>query len=179
MVKINLKNFKFKNIFLCSQTFVITEKSHNHFKTNQADIIYTLQIPLKKALCGFKVKIPTLEKELLLLDFPNGVNPKDQKRIQNRGLPVGKDSQHRGDLIVCFKVKYPKLGKFQKDKLIEIFGHFETNQIQKDRILPMLKTDLIEVSKMSISFNRLKYISLYGKLMYSYGRTTKQALRSK
>lgn len=41
--------------------FVIKDKPHTKFKREGSDIRYVVKIPLRDALCGVNLKIPTLD----------------------------------------------------------------------------------------------------------------------
>jgi DnaJ-class molecular chaperone len=101
--------------------FVIKDKSHPHFKRDGSDLIHTVKISLRDALCGTTIQVPTLDgrkKQIIITDI---INPDTEKRIQAEGLPYPKQPSKKGDIVVKFDIKFPEiLSKPQKDKLAEL-----------------------------------------------------------
>lgn len=88
--------------------FIIRDKSHPHFKRDNADIKYTAKISLKDALtCNSQVRVPTLDGPPVTLAIKDIVKPSTIKRLAGRGLPHPKEPHKRGDLIVQFDVQFP------------------------------------------------------------------------
>ncbi|KAI7694038.1 DnaJ -like protein subfamily B member 1 [Sarcoptes scabiei] len=87
--------------------FIIRDKPHQHFKRDGANIIHTAKVLLRDALCGCKVKIPTLTGGTIAIQMKDVIKPNTQKRIAGEGLPFQKDTSKRGDLIVNFEIKFP------------------------------------------------------------------------
>lgn len=90
--------------------FIIRDKPHPFFKREGSDIRYTAHIPLKKALCGCTVKVPTLVPGVeKTLDFRNEViKPNTVIRLQGLGLPLPKEPSRKGNLIVNFDIQFPE-----------------------------------------------------------------------
>lgn len=98
--------------------FVIKDKPHQQFKREGADVRYTCRLPLRDALCGTTVHIPTIEGGTVPLRLTDIVKPNTTRRISGQGLPVTKEPTRRGDLIVEFDVKFPtRLDTAVKDGL--------------------------------------------------------------
>nr|CAD2130109.1 unnamed protein product [Meloidogyne enterolobii] len=86
--------------------FVIKDKPHPKFKREDSDIRYKHTIPLRDALCGLSLRIPTLEGDQIPLKIANIVKPGSTHRVRARGLPNPR-TNIRGDLIVEFDVRFP------------------------------------------------------------------------
>nr|CAD2172244.1 unnamed protein product [Meloidogyne enterolobii] len=86
--------------------FVIKDKPHPKFKREDSDIRYKHTIPLRDALCGLSLRIPTLEGDQIPLKIANIVKPGSTHRVRARGLPNPRTNV-RGDLIVEFDVRFP------------------------------------------------------------------------
>lgn len=72
------------------------------------NLVYKAEINLLEALCGTEVKIPLLSGDTHILDYHQKViTPETTAVIENEGLRRHKQSE-RGDLIVKFKVIFPK-----------------------------------------------------------------------
>ncbi|XP_037075454.1 dnaJ protein homolog 1-like [Pollicipes pollicipes] len=88
--------------------FIIRDKPHPLFKRDESNIRYTCPVRLRDALCGTVVQIPTLAGEKVPLDLSREViKPNTTRRLQGRGLPLPKEPNRRGDLIVTFDIKFP------------------------------------------------------------------------
>ena len=79
--------------------------THPFFARDGKNIRLVLPIPLKEAVQGAKVKVPTPEGPVMLT-VPKGSTSGKLLRIKGRGF-TGKDG-HRGDLLVQLAVDVPK-----------------------------------------------------------------------
>ncbi|KAB5523705.1 hypothetical protein PHYPO_G00155580 [Pangasianodon hypophthalmus] len=102
--------------------FTVKDKPHPVFKRDGSDIIYPAKISLKEALCGCTVKAPTLDKRTISLPLQDIiVRPGMKRRITGEGLPLPKNPERRGDLIVEFEVKFPeRLTQDAKDTIARV-----------------------------------------------------------
>lgn len=88
--------------------FIIKDKPHPYFKRDGSDIKYTAKINLKEALTGTGVvRVPTLDGEPVTLAIKDIIKPSTVKRISGRGLPLIKEPNKRGDLLVQFDIQFP------------------------------------------------------------------------
>lgn len=103
-------------------TFVIRDKPHPLFKRDGANLVYTSKVPLRDALCGTRVSVPTLTGQQVTLNFSNEViKPQTTKRLQGYGLPYPKDPTRKGDIIVHFDIQFPtNLTESAKEILSEV-----------------------------------------------------------
>jgi len=102
--------------------FVIRDKPHSLFKRDGANLLYTAKVPLRDALCGTRVAVPTLTGQQVTLNFSNEViKPQTTKRLQGYGLPYPKDPTRKGDIVVHFDIQFPKnLTESAKEILSEV-----------------------------------------------------------
>ncbi|XP_038640478.1 LOW QUALITY PROTEIN: dnaJ homolog subfamily B member 1-like [Scyliorhinus canicula] len=101
--------------------FVLKDKPHSVYKRNGSDIIYQAKISLREALCGCTLSIPTLDKKTHMMTFKDVIQPGSQRRIASEGLPLPKQPDRRGDLVIEFHVRFPEsLSSPTKDKLKEL-----------------------------------------------------------
>lgn len=77
------------------------------------DLIKDIEVPLKIALFGGKLKVQTLQKEITLTIPPNTKNGQ-KMRIKELGLKNRK-TQNTGDLYVYLKVVLPKVESLSKE----------------------------------------------------------------
>merc|ERR1712110_469287 len=87
--------------------FVIRDKPHPVFSRDGTNLNYTYKIPLREALCGSVVQVPTLEGKKVGINCSEVIKPTTTKRLQGYGLPFPKEPNRRGDLIVSFDVLFP------------------------------------------------------------------------
>jgi DnaJ-class molecular chaperone len=88
--------------------FIIKDKPHQYFKREGSDIKYTAKISLREALTGGAVvRVPTLDGDPVTLALKDIIRPTTQKRLSGRGLPLPKEPNKRGDLIVQFDIQFP------------------------------------------------------------------------
>jgi len=88
--------------------FIIRDKPHPIFTRDGTNINYTYKIPLREALCGAVIQVPTLEGKKVGINCQGEViKPSSFKRLQGYGLPFPKEPSRRGDLIVKFEVLFP------------------------------------------------------------------------
>ncbi|XP_043933387.1 dnaJ homolog subfamily B member 5 isoform X2 [Protopterus annectens] len=88
--------------------FILKDKPHPHFKRDGSNVVYTVKINLKEALCGCTVNIPTIDNRIIPLPCNDVIKPGTVKRVRGEGLPLPKSPTHRGDLIVEFQILFPE-----------------------------------------------------------------------
>merc|ERR1712241_92384 len=88
-------------------TFIIRDKPHPVFSRDGTNLTFTYKIPLREALCGSVIQVPTLEGKKVGLNCQDVIKPTTTKRLQGYGLPFPKEPSRRGDLIVSFDVLFP------------------------------------------------------------------------
>jgi molecular chaperone DnaJ len=94
-------------------------KPHQYFKRRGDDLYYDLVIHFTQAALGDKIKVPTIEKEVVL-KIPAGIDSGQSIRLRGRGLPRF-GGRGRGDMIIRIQVKTPKkLSKKAKSLLEEL-----------------------------------------------------------
>lgn len=88
--------------------FVLQEKPHTQFTREGNDLKHTFDVSLRDALCGGAVEVPTIEGGNVHLPLTEVVNPQTVKRIPGHGMPISKQPDRRGDLVVHFNIKFPR-----------------------------------------------------------------------
>merc|ERR1712115_486735 len=104
--------------------FIIRDKPHPLFTRDGANIKYTYKIPLREALCGAVVQIPTLDGKKVGINCTGEViKPTTIKRLQGYGLPFHKEPNKKGDLLVSFDILFPdQLGQNSRDILYDVLS---------------------------------------------------------
>jgi len=102
--------------------FIIRDKPHPIFSRDGSNIKYTYKVPLREALCGTVVQVPTLEGKKVGINCTGEVlQPTTVKRLQGYGLPFHKEPERKGDLLVHFDVLFPdQLTQSSKDILYDV-----------------------------------------------------------
>jgi len=104
--------------------FIIKDKPHPIFTREGSDIKYIYKIPLREALCGTIVQVPTLEGKKVGINCTGEViKPTTTKRLQGYGLPYPKEPSKKGDIIVGFDVLFPDaISQSSKDVLYDVLS---------------------------------------------------------
>ncbi|KAM5129971.1 dnaJ homolog subfamily A member 1-like [Mantella aurantiaca] len=101
---------------------ILDQKEHPVFQRKDSDLMMKMEIPLVDALCGCKQKVQTLDGRTILVTSQPGkvIQPGDTKCILKEGMPKYRDPFEKGNLIIQFKVKFPKPGWIPTDRLQEL-----------------------------------------------------------
>jgi len=100
--------------------FIIQEKKHDVFERNGNDLVKTVNITLKQALCGINVNVLTLDKRRLKIPITeNTIYPGYIHRVIGEGMPISKtNGMKRGNLLIKFNIKFPeRLNDEQKESI--------------------------------------------------------------
>ncbi|KAK2836204.1 hypothetical protein Q7C36_014073 [Tachysurus vachellii] len=101
--------------------FVVKDKAHAVFRRDGSDIIYSVKISLRDALCGCSITAPTLDGRTITVACRDVIKPGMKKRVVGEGLPLSKCPDKRGDMVLEFVVKFPdKVAQNTRDALLEI-----------------------------------------------------------
>lgn len=87
--------------------YTMKECPHPRFERNNNDLIYTHDIPLKKALCGETVQLLTLDGRKLSIPINYVVSTNSEHVVKNEGLPTGEEGKF-GNLVIKFNIIFPK-----------------------------------------------------------------------
>jgi DnaJ family protein B protein 4 len=101
--------------------FIIKEKKHAVFARDGSNLIFKSAIPLKEALCGLTVEIPSLDGRVIRQRIDGVITPGSTRVIANEGMPISKQPGRKGDLIVTFDVIFPqRLSEIQKERIAHL-----------------------------------------------------------
>lgn len=94
-------------------------KKHKTFIRKGADLAIIKNISLVEALSGVSIEIEHLDKKKYTLATAPGeiISNNEFKVIKKLGMPFYKDQMSYGNLIVEFKVDFPKKNYFSKEKI--------------------------------------------------------------
>lgn len=101
---------------------VIDEQEHKRFKRNGDDLIYTMDLVLSEAICGFQRTIPTLDGRTLLLKSRPGevFTSSGFRMIADEGMPHRKNHYEKGRMIIHFQVQFPPNNFLPPEKLNQL-----------------------------------------------------------
>jgi DnaJ-class molecular chaperone len=106
--------------------FIIRDKPHPLFVRDGANLKFTYKLPLRDALCGTVLQVPTLGAGApkVGLDCTGQViKPGTVKRLQGYGLPQPKDPAKRGDIVVQFEILFPdRLSQSARDIIYDVLS---------------------------------------------------------
>merc|ERR1739848_7543 len=98
--------------------FVIKTKPHQHFIREHENLIYTIDIPLYQALSGEQLSFPLplinrqggdVPRQRIIQIQGEIVGNKTERRISGEGLPLKKQPNQNGNLIVRSNVVMPRV----------------------------------------------------------------------
>ena len=99
--------------------FVVKDKPHRSFRRDNADLIYPVKISLGQALTGTKFHIEHLDGRVLDIPVNEIVSPGYRKRIPNQGMPLMRNPDTYGDLLIEFDIEYPSTLNADQKSLIK------------------------------------------------------------
>lgn len=76
------------------------------FEINGSNLIYTITLPLKRALCGAKITIPHISGTDLTVTIKHVISDGYQYSLKGYGMPI-RGTNAKGELTLVFKIKYP------------------------------------------------------------------------
>ena len=98
--------------------FIVKQKPHPLFKREGNNLIHTISISLRNALCASSVtqrfgspqtvSVPTLDGRHLSVPIVTIIEPNTRIPVAGEGMPLSKLPNTRGDLIVTFDIHFPK-----------------------------------------------------------------------
>jgi DnaJ-class molecular chaperone len=89
---------------------VLQQIKHEKFVRDESDLHIQQTITLAEALCGFQFLVTHLDGRQLLVRSDPGqiIKPGEKKCVPNEGMPVHKQPNKFGDLIIQFTVLFPE-----------------------------------------------------------------------
>ncbi|ONI03730.1 hypothetical protein PRUPE_6G278100 [Prunus persica] len=94
--------------------FTIEEKPHDFFKRRGDDLTVTLNISLAEALTGHTAQLATLDGRNLRVSIDSVISITHEEVVKGEGMPIQKGRGRKGNLILKFNIKIPKLTSEQK-----------------------------------------------------------------
>lgn len=94
--------------------FIIDEKPHSFFKRDGDDLVVTQNISLAGALTGHTALMTTLDGRNLRVSIDSIIGPTHEEVVKGEGMPIQKEQGKKGNLILKFNIRIPKLTSEQK-----------------------------------------------------------------
>ena len=85
----------------------ISEYPHEKFERNGADLYFTMEIPVLKAILGGDETVETIDGKVITAKIPQGTEDGTQLRFKGYGMPYF-NSDERGNMIGVVKLVMPK-----------------------------------------------------------------------
>ncbi|KAJ6321319.1 hypothetical protein OIU77_011419 [Salix suchowensis] len=103
--------------------FVVDEKPHPVFKRDGNDLVINQKMSLLEALTGKTIELTALDGRYLTLPVTDIIKPGHEVLIPDEGMPVSKEPNKRGNLIIKFDITFPsRLTAEQKSNLRKTLG---------------------------------------------------------
>lgn len=96
-----------RNVIPADLIFIIDERPHELFKRVGNDLIITQKISLLEALTGYTLQLTTLDGRTLNHAISSIIGPDYEEIIAGEGMPITKERNKKGNLIVKFEIKFP------------------------------------------------------------------------
>ncbi|XP_054753981.2 dnaJ homolog subfamily B member 13-like [Lytechinus pictus] len=107
------------NIVPADIIFIVRDKPHPRFKREGDDLVYVSRVLLGKALTGCSVEVPTLDGRLLNVPINDIISPGYRKVVPGEGMPISKNPELKGNLIITFDIEFPRQLTPGKKQLIK------------------------------------------------------------
>ena len=100
----------------------ISVNNHKVFERDKDNIICDVAIPFTTAALGGSIEIPTIEKKMVSINIPQGMQSGHKLRVKGKGMSILRTDK-RGDMIVRVHAETPvNLSSSQKKILSELDG---------------------------------------------------------
>ncbi|XP_054262194.1 dnaJ homolog subfamily B member 13-like [Macrosteles quadrilineatus] len=88
--------------------FTIVDKPHPVFRRDGLDLLMESTISLTQALVGFTLPVVTIDQRTLQVPVTQVVSPDYIKVVEGEGMPDWQEPLRRGNLLISFKIEFPK-----------------------------------------------------------------------
>jgi len=99
--------------------FNVILKKHDLFEINNRDVIYTHKIPFTFAMLGGEIEIPSINGDKLKIRIKEIIDDDTVLKIKGKGMKDDKNNYH--DMLIKFKLEYPKKISEKQKKILENF----------------------------------------------------------
>lgn len=99
--------------------FVVQMIPHNEYHRDGDDLVVERSLSVGQALLGFRMLVEHLDGEKLIMESVEVTAPDTARRVMGKGMPKTKGGYGRGDLVVIFRVEFPKEISFEDKEALE------------------------------------------------------------
>ncbi len=99
----------------------ININNHKLFQRERDNIICDVAIPFTTAALGGKIEVPTIEKKMVNVSIPKGMQSGHKLRIKEKGMSILR-TDRRGDMIVRVHAETPVNLSSEQEKLLNKFN---------------------------------------------------------
>ncbi|XP_048439560.1 dnaJ homolog subfamily B member 1-like isoform X1 [Pyrus x bretschneideri] len=103
-----------RGVIPADTVFIVDEKPHGVYKRDGDDLIVTQKISLAETLTGHTAQLTALDGRKLSVSIGSIISQTHEEVVIGEGMPIHKEQSKKGNLIVKFSVKFPKLTPEQK-----------------------------------------------------------------
>ncbi|KAK7869991.1 hypothetical protein R5R35_013757 [Gryllus longicercus] len=123
--------------------FITEERPHERFKREGDNLVMHCNVSLTEALGGIRVVVKTLDERTFYVNITDVVHPEYEKIVEGEGMPILENPSQRGDLIIRFKVDFPKYLPRASKKLLQEAWQSATNENkeQSDQVYKLVMLD--------------------------------------
>lgn len=101
--------------------FVVVDAPHKVYTRNGDDLYMERKVNLHQSLCGFVVRVTTLDDRKFNVPITEVIRPGYVKMVPNEGLPVQGQWECKGNLYISFVIEFPgKMSRRCLDKMDEL-----------------------------------------------------------
>jgi molecular chaperone DnaJ len=108
----------------------ININNHKLFQRERDNIICDVAIPFTTATLGGNIEVPTIEKKMVNVSIPKGMQSGHKLRIKGKGMSILRTNT-RGDMIVKVHAETPVNLSSDQEKLLNQFNETLTKKNSK------------------------------------------------
>ena len=105
----------------------INIKNHKLFQRERDNIICDVAIPFTTAALGGKIEVPTIEKKMVNISIPKGMQSGHKLRIKEKGMSILRTNR-RGDMILRVHAETPVNLSTDQEKILNQFNETLTKK---------------------------------------------------
>ena len=99
----------------------INVNNHKLFQRERDNIICDVAIPFTTATLGGNIEVPTIEKKMVNVSIPKGMQSGHKLRIKGKGMSILR-AKNRGDMIVRVHAETPVNLSADQEKILNKFN---------------------------------------------------------
>jgi molecular chaperone DnaJ len=109
----------------------ININNHKLFQRERDNIVCEVAIPFTTATLGGKIEVPTIERKMVNISIPKGMQSGHKLRVKEKGMSILR-TDRRGDMIVKVHAETPvNLSKDQEN----ILNQFNDSLTKKNSVM--------------------------------------------